>query len=158
MGSSETNQSIVWIKKRNRELTKKKKFMNRLVDVGTDMDLKCMNVWWLTKKRVRCCGNQGLVKEECQSWASKGIDIRYEIRDNRNGYKSGALKEGLKHNYAKQCDYVVIFDADFQPEADFLVRAIPFLHHNPDIALVQARWRFGLLSLSFNLFPFPLPS
>lgn len=117
-----------------------------------------MNVWWLTKKRVRCCGNQGLVKEECQSWASKGIDIRYEIRDNRNGYKSGALKEGLKHNYAKQCDYVVIFDADFQPEADFLVRAIPFLHHNPDIALVQARWRFGLLSLSFNLFPFPLPS
>lgn len=96
-----------------------------------------------------------MVKEECRSWASKGIDIRYEIRDNRNGYKSGALKEGLKHNYAKQCDYVVIFDADFQPETDFLVRAIPFLHHNPDIALVQARWRFGLLqslSIYFHFF------
>jgi beta-mannan synthase len=38
---------------------------------------------------------------------------------------------------------VAIFDADFQPEPDFLWRTIPFLVHNPDIALVQTRWKFG---------------
>ncbi|KAJ3700131.1 hypothetical protein LUZ61_003836 [Rhynchospora tenuis] len=83
-----------------------------------------------------------LVQLECDRWASKGINIKYEIRDNRNGYKAGALKEGMKHEYVKDCDYVVIFDADFQPEPDFLWRTIPFLVHNPEIGLVQARWKF----------------
>ncbi|KAK2655077.1 hypothetical protein Ddye_008129 [Dipteronia dyeriana] len=83
-----------------------------------------------------------LVELECQRWASKGINIKYEIRDNRNGYKAGALKEGMKRSYVKHCDYVVIFDADFQPEPDFLWRSIPFLVHNPEVALVQARWKF----------------
>ncbi|CAI9762117.1 unnamed protein product [Fraxinus pennsylvanica] len=85
---------------------------------------------------------KNMVEMECQRWASKGINIKYEIRDNRKGYKAGALKQGLKHNYAKHCDYVAIFDADFQPESDFLRRTIPFLVHNPELALVQARWKF----------------
>ncbi|XP_057779348.1 glucomannan 4-beta-mannosyltransferase 9-like [Salvia miltiorrhiza] len=85
---------------------------------------------------------KNMVEMECQRWASKGINIKYEIRDNRNGYKAGALKEGLKRSYVKQCDYVAIFDADFQPEPDFLWRTIPFLVHNPELALVQARWKF----------------
>ncbi|XP_050385560.1 glucomannan 4-beta-mannosyltransferase 9-like isoform X2 [Argentina anserina] len=83
-----------------------------------------------------------LVEVEVQRWASKGINIKYEIRDNRHGYKAGALKEGMKHSYVKHCDFVAIFDADFQPEPEFLWRTIPFLLHNPDIALVQARWKF----------------
>ncbi|CAI9783123.1 unnamed protein product [Fraxinus pennsylvanica] len=85
---------------------------------------------------------KNLVEMECHRWAGKGINIKYEIRDNRNGYKAGALKQGLKHPYVKQCDYVAIFDADFQPEPDFLWRTIPFLVHNPELALVQARWKF----------------
>ena len=89
---------------------------------------------------------QQMIELECQRWASKGINIRYQIRENRGGYKAGALKEGLKRSYVKHCEYVVIFDADFSPEPDFLRRAIPFLIHNPEIALVQARWRFGKLS------------
>lgn len=84
-----------------------------------------------------------MIELECESWASKGIDIRYHTRENRTGYKAGALKAGLKHNYVKHCKYVAIFDSDYQPVPDFLRRAIPFLVHNPDIALVQARWRFG---------------
>ncbi|KAK6936154.1 Glycosyltransferase 2-like [Dillenia turbinata] len=83
-----------------------------------------------------------MVEVECKRWASKGINIVYQIRETRGGYKAGALKEGLKRSYVKHCDYVAIFDADFQPEPDFLRRAIPFLVFNPDIALVQARWRF----------------
>ncbi|XP_047963195.1 glucomannan 4-beta-mannosyltransferase 9-like isoform X2 [Salvia hispanica] len=85
---------------------------------------------------------KNMVEMECQRWASKGINIKYEIRDKRTGYKSGALKEGLTRSYVKHCDYVAIFDADFQPEPDFLWRAIPFLVHNPALALVQARWKF----------------
>lgn len=95
------------------------------------------------------CGNtikkqmQELVQLECQRWASKGVNIKYEVRDNRNGYKAGALKEGMKRSYVKQCDHVAIFDADFQPEPDFLWRTVPFLVHNPELALIQARWKFG---------------
>ncbi|KAL8247293.1 hypothetical protein R6Q59_008509 [Mikania micrantha] len=85
---------------------------------------------------------KGLVEMECQSWATKGSHIHYQVRDNRKGYKAGALKEGLKHDYAKRCEYVVIFDADFQPEPDFLNRTVPFLHHNPQLGLVQGRWKF----------------
>ncbi|XP_044959938.1 probable glucomannan 4-beta-mannosyltransferase 9 isoform X2 [Hordeum vulgare subsp. vulgare] len=83
-----------------------------------------------------------LVQVECRRWVRKGVNIKYEIRDNRRGYKAGALKEGMKHGYVKDCDLVAVFDADFQPEPDFLQRAVPFLIHNPDIALVQARWKF----------------
>ncbi|XP_057456022.1 glucomannan 4-beta-mannosyltransferase 2 [Lotus japonicus] len=83
-----------------------------------------------------------LVEMECQRWASKGINITYQIRETRGGYKAGALKEGLKRSYVKHCEYVAIFDADFRPEPDFLRRAIPFLVGNPELALVQARWRF----------------
>ncbi|XP_048633261.1 probable glucomannan 4-beta-mannosyltransferase 15 isoform X3 [Brassica napus] len=82
-----------------------------------------------------------LISTECAKWA-KDINIKYERRDNRNGYKAGALKHGMRHSYVKQCNYVVIFDADFQPETDYLQRTIPFLIHNPELALVQARWKF----------------
>ncbi|XP_078439879.1 glucomannan 4-beta-mannosyltransferase 1-like [Wolffia australiana] len=83
-----------------------------------------------------------LVEMECQKWICKGVNVRYETRSNRNGYKAGALREGLKKHYVKDCDFVAIFDADFQPEADFLWRTIPFLLSNRELALVQARWRF----------------
>ncbi|KAJ6908516.1 hypothetical protein NC651_018807 [Populus alba x Populus x berolinensis] len=48
----------------------------------------------------------------------------------------------MKHSYVKQCDYVAIFGPDFQPEPDFLWLTLPFLAHNPEIALVQAHWKF----------------
>jgi hypothetical protein len=87
--------------------------------------------------------HQELVRAECWRWASKGVNVKYEVRDSRRGYKAGALREGMKRAYARGCDLVAIFDADFQPEPDFLWRAVPFLLHNPDLALVQARWKFG---------------
>ncbi|URE18634.1 Glucomannan 4-beta-mannosyltransferase [Musa troglodytarum] len=59
---------------------------------------------------------KNLVELECKTWKSKGFNIKYEIRDNRHGYKAGALKEGMKHSYVGHCDFVAIFDADFQPE------------------------------------------
>ncbi|XP_073002836.1 probable glucomannan 4-beta-mannosyltransferase 6 [Typha latifolia] len=83
-----------------------------------------------------------LVKNECGKWLKKGINIKYETRKDRSGYKAGNLKEGMKHSYVQSCEYVAMFDADFQPAPDFLIRTIPFLVHNPSLALVQARWKF----------------
>ncbi|KAM0876569.1 hypothetical protein ACQ4PT_036089 [Festuca glaucescens] len=83
-----------------------------------------------------------LVELECKLWAKKGKNVKYEVRNNRKGYKAGALKEGMLHAYVQQCDFLAVFDADFQPEADFLIRTIPYLVRNPQIALVQARWEF----------------
>ncbi|KAJ3679672.1 hypothetical protein LUZ60_017683 [Juncus effusus] len=85
---------------------------------------------------------KNLVELECKAWRSKGMIVKYEIRDNRCGFKAGALKEGMMKDYVRNCDYVAIFDADFQPESDFLLRTVPFLIHNPEIGLVQARWEF----------------
>ncbi|XP_039844135.1 probable glucomannan 4-beta-mannosyltransferase 9 [Panicum virgatum] len=85
-----------------------------------------------------------LVRAECERWAGKGVDVRHEAREGgrRRGYKAGALREGMARAYARGCDLVAIFDADFRPEPDFLRRAVPFLLHNPGLALVQARWTF----------------
>lgn len=96
---------------------------------------------------------------ECEKWASKGKNIKYEIRENRKGYKAGSLKEGMKHEYVKECEFVAIFDADFQPQHDFLATTIPFLIHNPHLALVQARWKFGTyIFVEFILHPSIHPS
>lgn len=89
------------------------------------------------------------MEKECLRWASEGIKIRYQSRNTREGFKAGALKEGLEYDYVKECQHVAIFDSDFQPDSDFLRRAVPFLLHNPDLALIQSRWRFGKHGLIF---------
>ena len=68
---------------------------------------------------------------ECERWAHKGINITYQTREDRKGYKAGALKQGMKHGYVRECEYVVIFDADFQPNPDFLKLTVPHfkVHH-----------------------------
>src|SRR5690606_34581341 len=53
----------------------------------------------------------------------KGLDIVHIIRNNRNGFKAGALKEGLA---ICKGDYIAIFDADFLPKPDWLKRTVPF--------------------------------
>ncbi|KXG30765.1 probable mannan synthase 6 isoform X1 [Sorghum bicolor] len=83
-----------------------------------------------------------LVKGECERWAAEGINVKYETRKDRAGYKAGNLKEGMRHAYVRGCEFVAMFDADFQPAPDFLVKTVPFLVHNPSLALVQTRWKF----------------
>jgi cellulose synthase/poly-beta-1,6-N-acetylglucosamine synthase-like glycosyltransferase len=74
--------------------------------------------------------------------ATQGMPITYIHRSNREGYKAGALKNGLK---TSKGEFVAIFDADFIPEPDFLRRTIPYFM-NPDggenIGMVQTRWTY----------------
>uniref|UniRef100_A0ACD5ZBS5 Uncharacterized protein n=1 Tax=Avena sativa TaxID=4498 RepID=A0ACD5ZBS5_AVESA len=106
-------------------------------------------LWWPSEKLVIQVLDdstdgavRSLVEAECRRWASKGVRVHYENRSNRNGYKAGAMREGLKKGYVKDCQFVAVFDADFQPDADFLRRTVPLLQADPAVALVQARWRF----------------
>jgi cellulose synthase/poly-beta-1,6-N-acetylglucosamine synthase-like glycosyltransferase len=68
--------------------------------------------------------------------AAQGIDIKYMHRQDRTGYKAGALEAGLK---AARGEFVAIFDADFLPKADFLHRLLPHFQ-NGRVGMVQARW------------------
>ena len=68
--------------------------------------------------------------------AAQGVDIHYMHRTDRNGYKAGALDEGMK---VAKGEFIAIFDADFSPGPEFLMRTI---HHFTDakVAMVQTRW------------------
>jgi cellulose synthase/poly-beta-1,6-N-acetylglucosamine synthase-like glycosyltransferase len=68
--------------------------------------------------------------------AAQGIDITYIHRTDRSGYKAGALDEGMKE---AKGEFIAIFDADFSPQPDFLVRTIHYFT-DPKVAMVQTRW------------------
>jgi cellulose synthase/poly-beta-1,6-N-acetylglucosamine synthase-like glycosyltransferase len=71
-----------------------------------------------------------------EHYAAQGHTVRYLHRTNRQGFKAGALHEGLK---SAKGEFVAIFDADFVPPPDFLLKTI---HHftDPKIGMVQTRW------------------
>lgn len=85
---------------------------------------------------------QHLIRDEVMSWKEKGVNIVYRHRFIRTGYKAGNLKSAMACDYVKDCEFVAIFDADFQPNPDFLKMTIPYFKGNPELGLVQARWSF----------------
>ncbi|KAI4379750.1 hypothetical protein MLD38_006004 [Melastoma candidum] len=85
---------------------------------------------------------QLLIKGEVSQWSQRGVNIIYRHRLVRTGYKAGNLKSAMSCDYVKDYEFVAIFDADFQPNPDFLKRTVPHFKGNPDLGLVQARWEF----------------
>ncbi|KAK9111989.1 hypothetical protein Scep_019508 [Stephania cephalantha] len=85
---------------------------------------------------------QILIKEEVDKWKQQGANIVYRHRIIREGYKAGNLKSAMSCSYAKDYEFVAIFDADFQPTPDFLRRTVPHFKDNEELGLVQARWSF----------------
>ena len=69
--------------------------------------------------------------------AATGIDIKVVRRNDRSGFKAGALGNALS---VAKGEFIAIFDADFVPTADFLYRSVPFFLENPQIGLIQCRW------------------
>ncbi|MCG2459929.1 glycosyltransferase family 2 protein [Flavobacteriaceae bacterium F89] len=65
-----------------------------------------------------------------------GLDIVHIRRKNREGYKAGALKEGLK---LAKGDFIAIFDADFMPAKDWLKKTVIYFKDS-EIGVVQTRW------------------
>ena len=67
-----------------------------------------------------------------------GYPIEYHHRSNRHGYKAGALQEGLE---TATGEFVAVFDADFCPPTDFLMRTVHFFM-DPKVGVVQTRWSY----------------
>ena len=77
-----------------------------------------------------------IAQEAVQRARAAGFDIEYIHRDDRTGYKAGALANGMK---AATGEFISIFDADFLPPRDFLRRSIQHFT-DPRVCVVQTRW------------------
>ena len=78
-----------------------------------------------------------LVDEIVSEYKQKNFHISAQRRQTRVGYKAGALQMALENT---QAEFIAIFDADYVPVADFLLRTIPYLLQNTKLAIVQSRW------------------
>jgi cellulose synthase/poly-beta-1,6-N-acetylglucosamine synthase-like glycosyltransferase len=77
-----------------------------------------------------------IAEAACARWRARGLDITCLHREDRTGFKAGALEEGLQ---AARGALVAVFDADFVPREDFLRRTVDFFTDD-GIGMVQARW------------------
>lgn len=78
--------------------------------------------------------------EIIQRWMKNQPELSAQMihlrRPNREGFKAGALKFGLEKTTS---EFIAIFDSDFVPESDFLLKSMPYFIAD-DIGMVQTRW------------------
>ncbi|WP_461076641.1 cellulose synthase family protein [Spirosoma flavus] len=77
-----------------------------------------------------------LIARKVAHYKQQGIVIDHIRRPERTGFKAGALAYGLPK---AKGELIAIFDADFVPEADFLLKTVPHFT-DLDVAIVQTRW------------------
>ncbi|HEU4403643.1 MAG TPA: cellulose synthase family protein, partial [Candidatus Polarisedimenticolia bacterium] len=85
------------------------------------------------------------ITETIASLQNQGRAIRHLRRTHRDGFKAGALADGL---LTARGDLIAIFDADFVPGPRFLLDLVPHFDH-PRVGMVQARW--GHLNRGYSL-------
>jgi len=88
-----------------------------------------------------------VISEKVQHYQAKQINIQHIRRLERVGFKAGALQYGLQQT---DSEYLAIFDADFMPRPDFLLKTLPKFTHER-IGMVQTKWShlnkdYGLLT------------
>jgi cellulose synthase/poly-beta-1,6-N-acetylglucosamine synthase-like glycosyltransferase len=71
-----------------------------------------------------------------ERYREQGFDIQYLHREDRTGYKAGALDEGLG---VARGEFVLIFDADFVAPADILEKTLGHFE-DAKVGMVQVRW------------------
>ncbi|SHK51404.1 cellulose synthase family protein [Hymenobacter psychrotolerans] len=86
-----------------------------------------------------------LVAARVAHYRALGVHIDQVRRPDRQGYKAGALRYGLEHTDG---ELIAIFDADFVPEPDFLLRTVPYFQ-DAGLGVVQTRW--GHLNEEYSL-------
>jgi cellulose synthase/poly-beta-1,6-N-acetylglucosamine synthase-like glycosyltransferase len=88
---------------------------------------------------------RGIAELAVRRFATEGVDIKYLHRTDRRGFKAGALEAGLQ---TARGEFIAIFDADFIPSSDFLIRLMPHFS-DAKVAMVQARW--GHINQDYSL-------
>ncbi len=87
-----------------------------------------------------------MVAAKIKEYQGQGINIQHVQRPKRTGFKAGALEYGLKK---AKGEFIAIFDADFLPPGNFLLKTIP--HFNKaNIGVIQTRW--GHINKEYSLF------
>ncbi|MGB7416863.1 MAG: cellulose synthase family protein, partial [Thermosynechococcaceae cyanobacterium] len=79
---------------------------------------------------------QLLCQSKVESLQAQNLNIHYIHRTDRTGFKAGALEHGLT---SASGELVMIFDADFVPEPDTLIKMVHYFS-DPALGMVQARW------------------
>lgn len=82
---------------------------------------------------------------QIQKLQQNGLDIKHICRENRIGFKAGALKEGLK---IAKGEFIAVFDSDFLPKKDWLYQTVPYFK-DPEVGVVQTRW--GHINRDYSL-------
>jgi hypothetical protein len=77
-----------------------------------------------------------IARGKCRALRDRGLDIAYLHRDDRVGYKAGALEAGMMR---AKGDFLLVFDADFVPGPSILRDLIDFFR-DPSVGMAQARW------------------
>lgn len=77
-----------------------------------------------------------ICKKEVAKLQAQGLDAVYIYRENRKGFKAGALENGTK---SAKGEFLFILDADFVPGKDILQKTIHFFT-DEKIGLIQTRW------------------
>ena len=86
-----------------------------------------------------------IIANKCAEVAARGINIQHVHRTDRTGYKAGALDDAMDK---VEGEFIAIFDADFVPSKDFLLRTIPYFQSD-NVGVVQTRW--GHLNKDYSL-------
>ncbi|MBL8863601.1 MAG: glycosyltransferase [Planctomycetes bacterium] len=79
---------------------------------------------------------RGIVDEEVERLRERGLAACVVRRPDRQGYKAGALDHGMR---SARGHLLAVFDADFEPGSDFLLRLVPRFA-DARVGMVQARW------------------
>ena len=77
-----------------------------------------------------------IARAKCAALRERGLDVVYLHREDRRGYKAGALEAGMK---LAKGDFMLVFDADFVPGTR-IVRELVDFFTDPAVGMVQARW------------------
>jgi cellulose synthase/poly-beta-1,6-N-acetylglucosamine synthase-like glycosyltransferase len=77
-----------------------------------------------------------LCRKKVEHHRARGFKIRHLHREDRTGFKAGALAVGLAQ---ARGEFIAIFDADFIPPPDFARKIIDHFT-DPTVGMVQARW------------------
>jgi len=86
-----------------------------------------------------------IVSASVERYRSQGFDIQHLQREDRLGFKAGALDAGLR---AAKGEFILIFDADFVAPPEILEKTLGHFQ-DPAVGMVQARW--GHINRDYSL-------
>ncbi|MBN2804276.1 MAG: glycosyltransferase family 2 protein [Deltaproteobacteria bacterium] len=86
-----------------------------------------------------------IAQSKVSNVAAEGFNITLIHREDRTGYKAGALENGLAMS---DCELVAVFDADFIPPVHILRDTVDYFTDSK-VGMVQARW--GHINKGYSL-------